>query len=279
MCLIPIFMEKLEVQVPCGNCPECRSKRASAWSFRLMQELRYSLNGHFVTLTYDAKNVPRSYYGFKTLLVTDVQAYFKKLRKLQIKEDESCVNESNHGQPIRYYTAGEYGSKTLRPHYHIILFNASAENICKAWDKGGVHLGQVSEASVGYTLKYISKPGRIPIHSRDDRKREFAVMSKGIGKRYLTEAMKAWHLADPENRVYCNLPGGKKIGMPRYYKERVGYTEEQLEQAAYYQVLKLREEEEKLMKQYGDGYAKYKAEYIKNQFKKAETQSTKNDKL
>lgn len=30
-----------------------------------------------------------------------------------------------------------------------------------------------------------------------------------------------WHKADLENRMYCNLHDGKKISMPRYYKNKI----------------------------------------------------------
>lgn len=36
--------------------------------------------------------------------------------------------------------------------------------------------------------------------------------------------MKRWHHADLDNRMFCNLEDGKKIAMPRYYKDRI-YTE------------------------------------------------------
>ncbi|AXH71943.1 MAG: replication initiator protein [Microviridae sp.] len=35
-----------------------------------------------------------------------------------------------------------------------------------------------------------------------------------------------WHKADISNRVYCNLPGGKKKSMPRYYRDKM-YTAEE----------------------------------------------------
>jgi len=38
--------------------------------------------------------------------------------------------------------------------------------------------------------------------------------------------MQTWHIADHENRMYCNLTDGKKIAMPRYYKQKI-YTDEQ----------------------------------------------------
>ena len=86
---------------------------------------------------------------------------------------------------------------------------------------GHITVGHVSEASVGYTMKYISKPSRIPMHRNDDRKPEFSISSKGLGKSYLTGQMIAWHKADLENRQYVNLPDGKKCSMPRYYKKKL----------------------------------------------------------
>lgn len=46
-------------------------------------------------------------------------------------------------------------------------------------------------------------------------------MSKGLGKNYITEKMMRWHQADVLQRAYCNLEDGKKVAMPRYYRERV----------------------------------------------------------
>lgn len=40
--------------------------------------------------------------------------------------------------------------------------------------------------------------------------------------------MIAWHQADQNTRMYCNIEGGKKIAMPRYYKNKI-YTDEQRE--------------------------------------------------
>ena len=45
-------------------------------------------------------------------------------------------------------------------------------------------------------------------------------MSKGLGKNYIND-MIAWHYSDLFDRVYCPLPGGEKIAMPRYYKEKI----------------------------------------------------------
>lgn len=196
---------KLErsVPVPCGKCPDCLKRRASAWSFRLMQEEKQSLNAHFITLTYDTKHVPITRNGFMSLSKRDLQLFLKRLRKV-----------SPRGIKIKYYAAGEYGGNTKRPHYHIILFNADLEKIQPSWQLGHVHYGTVSSASVGYTLKYISKPRKIPLHANDDRVPEFALMSKGLGENYMTPEMVKWHLDDASNRMYVNTVDGKKSQCP-----------------------------------------------------------------
>ncbi|QCQ84601.1 replication initiator protein [Blackfly microvirus SF02] len=198
--------------VPCGRCPTCRSRKASGWSFRLMQQDKVSHSSHFITLTYET--TPRTANNFATLNKRDLQLFFKRLRK-----------SSTNQPPIKYFACGEYGGLTSRPHYHIILFNADVSKIESAWGLGHTHFGTVTGASVGYSLKYISKKGKIPLHRNDDRVPEFQLQSRGLGLSYLSEHARAWHHADPV-RMYCPLTDGKKISMPRYYKLKL-YTDEQ----------------------------------------------------
>jgi len=178
-----------------------------------------------------------------TLKKRDLQLFFKRLRKL-------------NKEKIKYYACGEYGGKTMRPHYHIILFNADQETIEKAWTLGHIHIGTCTIASVGYTLKYVSKDAKIPMHSRDDREPESSLMSKKMGDNYLTPQMIKYHKADLLNRMYCTIEDGKKIAMPRYYKDkiyskwqrqRVGYHMQQQECAKL--VNKTRDQQNEILKQ------------------------------
>lgn len=191
-----------------------------------------------------------------TLVKADVQKFMKRLRKSQ-----------KGGKPLKYYLCGEYGGRFKRPHYHVILFNANLDSLigkdyakahfkglvpldgkipfeCPSWTYGQVTVGQVTEASVGYTLKYISKQKQIPAHRNDDRLPEFSLMSKGMGKNYLTPAMIKWHKDDLLDRQFVNLPDGKKVSMPRYYKQKI-YTEEE-------QALLSKHFEDKWWKEYMD---------------------------
>ena len=119
----------------------------------------------------------------------------------------------NH-KSIKYYAVGEYGGKTLRPHYHMVIFNADVNLFERSWALenktiGQIHVGTITEASIGYTLKYISKASKIPLHKNDDRQKEFSLMSKGLGSNYLT---KTWYngTKTTQKNVYVPLLTEKK---------------------------------------------------------------------
>lgn len=238
-CLSPIFVKTktARIPVPCGKCPSCTARRASGWSFRLMQQELKSKSAHFITLTYDTKFVPITNSGRLSVDLRDLQLFFKRLRK------HHGPPGFNKARPIKYYACAEYGGKTWRPHYHILLFNAFEADVIRSWPFGRVHFGTVTGASVAYSLKYMSKRGKIPAFDGDDRTKEFGVMSKGIGINYLTENMRAWHKQDANNRMYLNSDG-KKVGMPRYYKEKL-YDEFEREMIGFATRCKMLDEQNK----------------------------------
>lgn len=219
-CSSPFSVKNLngdKISVPCGKCTDCRKRYASAWSFRLMYEEKQSENALFVTLTYDTKHVPITRGGFMSLNKRDCQLFMKRLRKqVSINSDKT----------VKYFLCGEYGGKFKRPHYHAIIFNVLDPTLIEyAWMLGEVHIGQVTGASIGYTTKYMVKNKRIPMHQNDDRLKEFGLMSKGLGADYINPKTIKWHLTDAQNRYYIPIENGKKITMPRYYKEKL-YTED-----------------------------------------------------
>lgn len=239
-CITPFTVkDKLtgdSIPVPCGKCPPCFSRRISGWSFRLMQQDKVSYSSHFLTLTYDTKHLPISKNGFPTLTKGqqgDLTLFFKKLRQAHVRLYNKLRIPLESRRYIKYYSCGEYGTQRSRPHYHVLIFDCFTELIQPSWEKGQVHYGFVSEASVGYTLKYMCKQGKIPLHARDDRQPEFSVMSKGLGISYLSAKMRAWHTTSLEERQYCPLPDGKKIAMPRYYRNKL-YTEQQKKRLQFF---------------------------------------------
>lgn len=202
------------VPVPCGRCPPCKLRRVNGWVFRMLEELKVSSSSAFVTLTYDTRTVPISDNGFMTLRKRDLQLYFKRLRKL-------CPDVR-----LRYYAVGEYGTKNNRPHYHLICFNCPDQAyFFDAWslfgtDFGAVHVGKVTSDSIAYCMKYIDKPHFEKRHARDDREKEFPLMSKGLGASYLSPDVVNYHKADI-SRLYATKEGGHRIALPRYYRDKI----------------------------------------------------------
>lgn len=199
--------------VPCGKCAVCKRRRVSQWVFRLQQEEKISSSSKFITLTYDAKNLPLTANNFPTLHKPDFQKFMKRLRKRQKTK-------------IRYYAVGEYGTLRQRPHYHAILFNVEDEEyITQAWGLGATHIGTVTASSIAYTAKYIDKDKQIPVHKNDKRVKEFSLMSKGIGKNYITPASKQYHKSDL-TRCFVTTPQNIRVAIPRYYRNKI-YTEKE----------------------------------------------------
>lgn len=217
----PHISGERQVPVPCGKCPPCLQRRASQWGFRLQQHEKISKTSCFVTLTYDNESINITPKGYMTLVKKDWQLFMKRFRKLH-----------PNGTKIKYYAVGEYGSKNYRPHFHAIIFNAdvSLQNqylLEQAWSTDGtligdVHVGLVSGASIAYTTKYIHKGKLIPVHCNDDRLPEFSLMSKRLGANYITPRTIKYHTANGETfRPFLTLPGGVKLAMPRYYKDKI----------------------------------------------------------
>lgn len=210
MCISPIMIKnKNNVRkyshhsVPCGKCYECRKARGAGWAFRLKEEERNHDTAYFLTLTYDDDHLPGSPDGLPTLVKSDLQKFFKMLRKRQ-------------SVPVKYYACGEYGTRTFRPHYHAIVFGAREKNILSSWKHGNVHIGEVTPASVSYVVGYMNKPH---VKITDDREPEFSVMSKGLGLSYVNDKTVRYH---KENLAsFVTLPGGVKTSMPRYLKQKI----------------------------------------------------------
>ena len=130
---------------------------------------------------------------------------------------------------------GEYGGKTARPHYHQILFNLELgkinnEYLEDKWEKGMVHIGNVTPASIRYVTGYVTKglfeelPPDMETGLVDDRLREFSLMSKNLGSNFLTPQMKK-HLRQ-QRKCYVVMEGGRKQSLPRYYMDKLFTTAE-----------------------------------------------------
>lgn len=198
------------LMVPCGRCIACRLNKARAWSIRIMHEVKSAKHSCFVTLTYDDEHLPKN----KSLVVADCQKFLKRLRK-------------NTKLKIRYFLGGEYGEKENRPHYHVILFGLTKEfrtEIERSWGLGFVSVADVTDERALYVAKYTTKKLSGDLLPRyGGRKPEFGLMSRrpGIGHDYLDT-----NGGFLKQNGFCVVKGNK-VGLPRYYSERIFKTEEE----------------------------------------------------
>lgn len=184
-----------ELQVPCNQCGDCRTRRLSDWGMRCVHHASLYEENSFLTLTYNDANLPE--HG--TLYKPHLQQFFKRLR---------------HYFPVRqlsYYACGEYGETTNRAHYHVCLFNADfhdkiafrkigehtlyiSDKLTKIWGHGNTSVGSLTYQTACYTAAYIMKAtlGKgCPKYTRLDEStgeliplvQPFAVMSNGGGRR------------------------------------------------------------------------------------------------
>lgn len=263
--------DNCSIPVPCGKCPECKKRRINGWIFRLNQEFKRATTAHFVTITYDTKHVPITDALYMSLKKEDVQKFMKRLRKAVSKDHPDVI--------IKYYLCGEYGTDTNRPHYHAIMYNVPDWTyIEKAWQMGLIHYGtEVGEAAMAYTTKYMDKPKRIPMHRNDDRQPEFSLMSKGLGENYITPETIHYHKSDLVNRVYLDTQG-KKIAMPRYYKEKIYHQYEKLAISAH-QAKEANKRLDKQQEQFNGEYFTAKFKSDQEQFKKQLSSQQKRNKI
>lgn len=219
------------IVVPCGNCVACLQKKRMNWAFRLEQEKLHSTSALFITLTYDNAFLPLHQDGSAHVSKRDCQNFLKRLRQNVSRE----MNKLGKDPPkLRYYLASEYGSHTLRPHYHLLLFNFPIydlppyESILKSWNLGLVQVGPLRDGGAAYAAKYI-------MHPLDDLPkgltRPFALMSRrpGIGLGFLTDSQIRYF---NENKTYVTkLPGGRIAPLPRYYRSKI-FDEETLREVS-----------------------------------------------
>lgn len=143
--------------IPCGQCMSCRLTKAQNWATRIHHEASMHEENSFVTLTYDEDNLPGD-------LSLDRSHFTLFMRRLG---DRFGVT--------RHFACGEYGGRTLRPHYHAILFGLAFSDqylwkqspsgdllfrspaLEEVWGKGNCIIGAVTLTSAEYVARYTIK--------------------------------------------------------------------------------------------------------------------------
>ncbi len=221
------------LDLPCGKCSGCRLQKSREWANRCMLELQYHKSSYFVTLTYDEEHVPYHLYDdpstgevFTSLSLEsrDWTLFMKRLRK-------------KFGEGIRFFAAGEYGSETMRPHYHAIIFGLELDDLVpykksmqnfqyfnslsleKVWGNGFVVVAPVTWETCAYTARYVMKKlygAEAEFYDKFNLEPEFTRMSRkpGIGRQYYDDH------PDLYEHEFINIStekGGRKFRPPKYY--------------------------------------------------------------
>ena len=164
----------------------------------------------FLTLTYDEEHLPG-----KLICKNTFAKFIKRLRKHAKKK-------------IRYMVSHEYGSRTLRPHHHLIVFGweprdlqflkksksgyplFTSRELSKLWKLGHHSIGEANEKTAYYLAAYALKNQKTEVLSTDGELTSFhdtfnCSTNPGIGKLYF-------------EKNYKQLIDSGEI-LPRYYSK------------------------------------------------------------
>lgn len=241
------FLESLDeymtgeiIEVPCGSCISCRLDYSKDWANRCHLEASQYLFNWFVTLTYNDDELFPGKFGNPTLMQEQLTDFIHKVRdKLRYKGHVG----------VRYFGCGEYGEKTMRPHYHLILFNCPLDDvtpdiptddgciihkknalgdqyyysktIADCWNKGMCIIADCNWNTSAYVSRYVMKKQKGQNANIYDEvlgiDPPFLTMSRmpGIGEKFFQD-----HVKDLLESPYLHVPkrdGVLTSKIPRYY--------------------------------------------------------------
>lgn len=181
---------------------------AQSWALRCQLELQQHTSAVFSTLTYNEETVPITLPPPADAL----PPFLKRLRKSVRTQ-------------LRFYASAEYGERTKRPHFHIILYGLTPRHgpaIDRAWGHGHTRTETITPARIAYVAGYCHKKDNwkhIPHERHDPTTGEvytwqppYKLMSRrpGIGSN-AKKWTKAW-------RLYA-VKDGHKMKVPRFLHE------------------------------------------------------------
>lgn len=201
------------------------------WALRCVHESKMHERNSFVTLTYSPEKIP----GDWSVDLRHWQLFRKRLRE--------AIG------PFRFFHAAEYGDKTLRPHYHAIIFGEdfagdrvllqerkgrplwTSPLLEEKWGFGHVSLGEVTPESCAYVTKYCVKK-QSSMRTRLDRvdydtgecwtvRPEYVSMSRrpGLGAGWFQKFAGDVYPADEV------VLGGRRCRPPRFYDSKLEASE------------------------------------------------------
>lgn len=232
------------IEVPCGNCINCRLDYSKDWANRChFEALQYEFNW-FLTLSYDDEHIVKGKYGNGTLVPAHYTKFMHDLRQ---------VFERKFGfKGIKMFGCGEYGELSARPHLHIILFNCPIPDLTinfndgkgqlskhydsrgvpyyyshlikDLWPYGFITLADCNWNTSAYVSQYVLKKQKGKEGAKFYKELgivpPFVRMSKGIGLEYYLQNKNSL-ASNPSLFVPREHKKPLECGIPRYYKEKL----------------------------------------------------------
>jgi len=222
----------LPVEVPCGQCINCRLNWTGHWATRCEKEAKLHESSCFLTVTYSPENLPTVFSPAdgverSTLLKSHHVAFMKALR-------------NKFGAGIRFFACGEYGESSQRAHFHYLIFGLwpsdaklwkvsrgkanlyVSKDLNEVWGKGFVtvqHLNWKACAYVaGYVVKKLTGPLAEGAYTQHGIAPPFLLMSRmpGIGSDWYDKYKSEVY---PEGTVLVTGTGGapvKRVAPPYF---------------------------------------------------------------
>lgn len=229
----------LYVPIGCNQCMECRKQKARGWQIRLLEEIKTTQHGKFITLTFsnqwytqissnsenlqELKHIPtlKGYARDNAIATTSTRLFLERWRK-------------KYKRSLRHFFVTELGHEgTENIHLHgIVWTKENFDTIAKFWKYGHVwptdkqqrKNNYVTSRTVNYIIKYITK--------KDEKHQHYTAIiltSPGIGGSYQRSfSAKSNAYKDQATNQTYRTDTGHKIALPTYYRNKL-YTDSQKE--------------------------------------------------
>lgn len=219
----PIYDERVNnIEIPCGNCIECRKQLASDWRVRMTEEIKCHQYNYFITLTFSNEELIKLVKFFNCCESNRIAGYAVRrfLERWRKKYKKS----------VKHWLITELGHQnTERIHLHGILFcdmQMTTPEIQSIWKYGEIWVGEYCNLkTINYIVKYVTK-----IDNDHKGFQGQILCSPGIGAQWVKnhEGDIRYQYRPGRTRTDYVLNTGTKIKMPTYYKNKM-FTEEERE--------------------------------------------------
>ena len=217
------------IDIECGECYECKKKKAREWKIRMSEETRHNPSAIFFTGTFTDQRIEElsQKYGIdkenvNEIATKEVRLFMERLRQTN-KEKKS----------IKHWIVTEKGhTNTRRIHIHGIFWHKNKATLSyllnKLWTAGYSYQGTyVNDRTVNYIVKYMTKTDL-----DNPTFKGIVLTSPGIGKQYIERIdakknkYKEWKSEWDKTDETYRFRNGQKSMLPKYYKEKL-YTEDE----------------------------------------------------